>query len=1079
MATENADGSWTSTDGSEYPDKAAAETADTIYAAYNDTSRTQDGYYDALGNQFATQEEAYASDKANNAAPGATLGGWFADRYMKSGSIDWTQAAKDFGSLAAAKWAYDVAKNPPKTGYQGGIPTLTAQRTQANPQDPNVRPGAGGHRYMTDTGYADPKDTAGLAALQANIAKQKTDIDTANSAFDVAQLERQRIANLPNAITPDQFYGRVAQTPMTDAQKVKVPGATIDTLPAGQFTPEAYKPTTVVGGNTGIPTTVTGNADSQWPTASVAAYIRDQHLTPAQQLQAAAAFKIPAWQMDAANALLKSKDLTSVDAQSMDYARKVMIDPRLEAQNNADEAKAGLGWAYQAQPNTYSAKDLGVTVTGAMLDPTSATYRPDLAQGARDIRSAMTAMSPADAAALYKSKQDAYGFTDADFNKYAPASVASQPNTQANTMQAARTAETSKAASPQELTGGPGWALNPAWTQRNSGAGVISTMDYVPKYIQTSQKDDFGNLINLNNGAANTGLDTTYGTTGLSDTKQQAAQTAAPTGIAAIQQNTSAPTYAATGGASAGAKNYSLADLQSAMRIEAGNGVTPEQMIKAASAGYGVNEADVRSVGQSLGFAGYAQGGLMGLAKGGMPNAPRYLQGNTDGMADKIPARIDGQQEAALAHGEFVVPADVVSHLGNGNSDAGADVLYKMMDKIRKARTGNKKQGKQIDPNKFTPGGLAYAAGGSVLHFAGTTGSAVPAGTVGVEENLSNWAGPYVTQMLGQGQALANAPYQAYQGPLTAGDSALQTQGYQNAAALQTPTSMGQAANTAGNVATNFNTLANAGYPTSQAVNQFTTPGAYQGAQNTSAMFGNDQAQAYMNPYLQQSLDPQLAEARRQSQISQQTNNAQATQAGAFGGARQGIMAAENQRNLGSNLANITGQGYNTAYNNAQQQFNADQARLQNAQAANEQSRQFGANYGMTGAQQSAQYGQAAQAQNEASNQFSANYGLQALQGQLSAAQAQGNLGATQNQAGLANLQAQLAAGSTQQATAQAGVAADQAAFNAERDNPYKMVQYQQSLLAGLPITAQQYNISTNPYIAAAATFGEATKVAG
>lgn len=442
-------------------------------------------------------------------------------------------------------------------------------------------------------------------------------------------------------------------------------------------------------------------------------------------------------------------------------------------------------------------------------------------------------------------------------------------------------------------------------------------MDYVPKYIQTSQKDDFGNLINLDNGAANTGLDTTYGTTGLSDTQQQATQTAAPTGIAAIQQNTSAPTYAATGGASAGAKNYSLADLQSAMRIEAGNGVTPEQMIKAASAGYGVNEADVRSVGQSLGFAGYAQGGLMGLARGGQPNAPRYLQGNTDGMADKIPARIDGQQEAALAHGEFVVPADVVSHLGNGNSDAGADVLYKMMDKIRQARTGNKKQGKQIDPNKFTPGGLAYAAGGSVLHFAGTTGSAVPAGTVGIEENLSNWAGPYVTQMLGQGQALANAPYQAYQGPLTAGDSALQTQGFQNAAALQTPTSMGQAANTAGNVATNFNTLANAGYPTSQAVNQFTTPGAYQGSQNTSAMFGNDQAQAYMNPYLQQSLDPQLAEARRQSQISQQTNNAQATQAGAFGGARQGIMAAENQRNLGSNLANITGQGYNTAYNNA------------------------------------------------------------------------------------------------------------------------------------------------------------------
>ena len=863
-------------------------------------------------------ETGLTSDQINSISSSAYTSGnattpalWdqFLKRFQTNGTWDLTKIANAGFTLAAVTSAYRQATQPHTTGDPTVVPVQTAVRSQTAAQDPNVRPGAGGHRYLTDTGYADPKDTAGLAALNTNIANQKASIEATNKANDVAQLERQRIANQPNAITPNQFYGRVAQTPMTDAQKVKVPGATIDTLPAGQFTPEAYKPTTVVGGNTGIPTTVTGNADSQWPTASVAAYIRDQHLTPAQQLQAAAAFKIPAWQMDAANALLKSKDLTSVDAQSMDYARKVMIDPRLEAQNNADEAKAGLGWAYQAQPNTYSAKDLGVTVTGAMLDPTSATYRPDLAQAAKGLRSAMETMSPADATALYKKNQDAYGFTDADFNKYAPASVVAQPNTQANTMQAARTAETSKAASPQDI-GGPGWALNPAWTQRNTGAGVISTMDYVPKYIQTSQKDDFGNLINLNNGAANTGLDTTYGTTGLSDTQQQAAQTAAPTGIAAIQQNTSAPTYAATGGASAGAKNYSLADLQSAMRIEAGNGVTPEQMIKAASAGYGVNEADVRSVGQSLGFAGYAQGGLMGLARGGSTN-PRYLRGATDGMADKIPAQIDGHQPAALAHGEFVVPADVVSHLGNGNSDAGADVLYKMMDKIRHARTGNKKQGKQIDPNKFTPGGLAYAAGGAVQHFV-AGGTTLPAGAVGMEENLSNWAGPYVQGMLSQGAALANAPYQSYQGPLTAGDSALQTQGFQNAAALQTPTSMGQAANTAGNVATNFNTLANAGYPTSQAVNQFTTPGAYQGSQNTSAMFGNDQAQAYMNPYLQQSLDPQLAEARRQSQISQQTNNAQATQAGAFGGARQGIMAAENQRNLGSNLAGITGQGYNT-----------------------------------------------------------------------------------------------------------------------------------------------------------------------
>ena len=72
-------------------------------------------------------------------------------------------------------------------------------------------------------------------------------------------------------------------------------------------------------------------------------------------------------------------------------------------------------------------------------------------------------------------------------------------------------------------------------------------------------------------------------------------------------------------------------------------------------------------------------------------------------MADKIPATIDKTQPAALSDGEFVIPADVVSHLGNGNSDAGAKVLTEMMDKVRMARTGNKKQGKEIDPQKFLP----------------------------------------------------------------------------------------------------------------------------------------------------------------------------------------------------------------------------------------------------------------------------------------------------------------------------------------------------------------------------------------
>ena len=97
------------------------------------------------------------------------------------------------------------------------------------------------------------------------------------------------------------------------------------------------------------------------------------------------------------------------------------------------------------------------------------------------------------------------------------------------------------------------------------------------------------------------------------------------------------------------------------------------------------------------GGTGMAAGGILALREG------RYLDGSTDGMADKVPARIDNGQEARLSDGEFVIPADVVSHLGNGNSDAGARVLHDMMNRVRKERTGNEKQGKEVDPMRMLP----------------------------------------------------------------------------------------------------------------------------------------------------------------------------------------------------------------------------------------------------------------------------------------------------------------------------------------------------------------------------------------
>jgi hypothetical protein len=88
---------------------------------------------------------------------------------------------------------------------------------------------------------------------------------------------------------------------------------------------------------------------------------------------------------------------------------------------------------------------------------------------------------------------------------------------------------------------------------------------------------------------------------------------------------------------------------------------------------------------------------------GGYSDGGRMLKGPGDGMSDSIPAVIGKKQPARLADGEFVVPADVVSHLGNGSTDAGAKRLYGMMDKIRKARTGKKKQAPAVNVNKYMP----------------------------------------------------------------------------------------------------------------------------------------------------------------------------------------------------------------------------------------------------------------------------------------------------------------------------------------------------------------------------------------
>ena len=164
----------------------------------------------------------------------------------------------------------------------------------------------------------------------------------------------------------------------------------------------------------------------------------------------------------------------------------------------------------------------------------------------------------------------------------------------------------------------------------------------------------------------------------------------------------------------------------------------------------------------------------------------------------------------------------------------------------------------------------------------------------GSESSLSNWAGPYVTEMLGKGAALADEGYNAYMGPLTAGPSGLETAAFEGVGNLTLPTDQ----------------MGTSGYGQQQ--------------------FTGDMAQQYMNPYLQASLNPQLEEARRQAGITAAQNANKF--AGAYGGSAQALFNAEANRNLGQNLSAITGQGYADAYDRGLQQFNTAQDRAMTAQ---------------------------------------------------------------------------------------------------------------------------------------------------
>lgn len=253
------------------------------------------------------------------------------------------------------------------------------------------------------------------------------------------------------------------------------------------------------------------------------------------------------------------------------------------------------------------------------------------------------------------------------------------------------------------------------------------------------------------------------------------------------------------------------------------------------------------------------------------------------------------------------------------------------------------------------------------------------------QTSIPEYAKPYVEKMLGKTEALSSAPYQPYQGERIAGFTPMQQQAQQAAANLGPAKQIGVGTQLAGM----------AGLGSLGAGQQYA-----QQATNPYAM------QAYMSPYVENALQPQMREAARQSAMVGQQNQAQAVQQGAFGGSRSALVEAERQRNLGQQQADIYGRGMQSAFEQAQR------------------AQQFGADLGLRG------YGQAGQ-----------------MAGTL------GQLGQTQFGQQQAAIQGQTSLGQQQQALEQQRLAQQYQDFAAQRQYPYTQLAFMSDMLRGLPLS--------------------------
>ena len=342
-----------------------------------------------------------------------------------------------------------------------------------------------------------------------------------------------------------------------------------------------------------------------------------------------------------------------------------------------------------------------------------------------------------------------------------------------------------------------------------------------------------------------------------------------------------------------------------------------------------------------------------------------------------------------------------------------------------------------------------------------------PNSTVGQEAGqsgvLSEFAGEYVSDMLGKTRALADKPYQAYGGPLTAGASGLQDKAFAGYGGLDPnqQTGIGSFGFGSGPGSFGFGSAAGQGY----------APGFTAGSADLSGMqagsFTGQAAQQYMNPYLQAALNPQIAEVRRQEAITQSQDAGRAAQAGAFGGSRSFIMDAERARNTGQQIADITGKGYASAFDTAQQQFNTEQnmrqriaevgldqfnkeqAGLRTDEAARRG--QFNTEAERLAAFDEARRGQFNEEERRQMqfDEYGRNQFNEEERRRIAAEEAD-------RRYGLSALRDMSAAGATERDIAQQGITADYLQYQQEQQYPYEQLQFMQSMLEGLPVAARE-----------------------